>query len=238
MDKLDRRAALTLAATLGAAGGLIMPTLAMGQAKGGGDEEEVTANEDLMREHGVLRRILVLYREVAPNIQRSPAGVDAKAIHTAATLFKAFGEQYHEQMLEEQFVFPAVRKAGGKAASLPDILVAQHARGREITDYIIDATKSGRIGTANAEPLARTMVAFSRMYEVHAAREDTVVFPAFKKSMPKAQFEELGERFEAIERKQFGGDGFDMALDKVMEAEAALGLADLAKFTAPPPGSR
>jgi hypothetical protein len=31
--------------------------------------------------------------------------------------------------------------------------------------------------------MARTLRAFSRMYEPHAAREDTIVFPAFKKTM-------------------------------------------------------
>lgn len=229
MSNFDRRTALTLAATAGC----VLPAVAA--AEPGGGEEKVTANEDLMREHGVLRRILVLYREAAPRVERAAAGVDAGAIHTAATLFRTFGEQYHEQ-IEERFVFPQVRKTRGQAASLPDVLLAQHQRGREVTAYIIDATRGGRIGTAAAAPLARAMIGFARMYEAHSAREDTIVFPAFKKALPKAQFDKLGERFEEIERKQFGGDGFDMAIDKVAKAEAALGIADLAGFTPPLPG--
>lgn len=199
-----------------------------------GGEQEVTANEDLMREHGVLRRILVLYREVAPRIETN-ANVDVAALATAATLFRDFGEQYHEKMLEEQYIFPAVRKSGGQVAALPDILLAQHARGREVTNYILDQTKGGRIGTAQAAPLAKAMVGFSRMYEAHSAREDTIIFPAFKKAFSEEQFKELGEKFEDIEKKQFGGDGFDMAVDKVAQAEQALGIADLATFTPPPP---
>lgn len=203
-------------------------------ARGNGEEEDaVTANEDLMREHGVLRRILVVYREIGPKLIADAAAVDAAALAEATTLFQTFGERYHEQMLEEQHIFPIVRKAGGEAAGLIDALLAQHARGREITAYVRDRTRAGRVGTGDAEPLARTLTAFARMYEPHAAREDTVVFPAFKKAVGPKGYDELGNRFEDIERRTFGGDGFDIAIDKVAEIERRLGLADLAAFTAP-----
>lgn len=78
------------------------------------------------------------------------------------------------------------------------------------------------------------MIAFSRMYEPHAAREDTTIFPAFKKAVGSKGYDELGDQFEEIERKEFGGDGFDMALDRLIEIERALGVAELAEFTAPP----
>jgi hypothetical protein len=41
----------------------------------------------------------------------------------------------------------------------------------------------------------------------------------------------MGEQFENIERKTFGGDGFDIYLDKVADLEKRLGIYDLAKFT-------
>ena len=55
-----------------------------------------------MREHGVLRRILIVYREIAPKLAANAAAVDASALANAARLFQAFGERYHEQLLEEQ----------------------------------------------------------------------------------------------------------------------------------------
>jgi hemerythrin-like domain-containing protein len=117
-----------------------------------------------------------------------------------------------------------------------DTLVAQHARGREITTYIVDRTKSGRIGTADAEPMARTLTGFARMYEPHAAFEDTIVFPAFKKAVGTKAYDELGDQFEDIERKEFGGDGFVMAADQVADIEHRLGTAELGAFTASPIG--
>jgi hypothetical protein len=99
---------LTGAAVTGA--GLVQSGCAKAANETGGSDK-VTANEDLMREHGILRRILIIYREVAPKLVASAATVDASALKSAAKLFQAFGERYHEQLLEEQHIFPIVRKA-------------------------------------------------------------------------------------------------------------------------------
>jgi len=80
------------------------------------EEGEVTANEDLMREHGVLRRILIAYREIAPKLIADAGAVDAAALNHAAALFQRFGERYHEHPLEEQHIFPS---SEGLAAKLP-----------------------------------------------------------------------------------------------------------------------
>ena len=43
----------------------------------------------------------------------------------------------------------------------------------------------------------------------------------------------FGEHSEDIERKEFGGDGFDMAVDEIADLEGRLATTDLASFTAP-----
>lgn len=199
------------------------------------DEKEVSATEDMMREHGVLRRALLVYSESATRLATKAGSVDPGALAETAKLFRSFGEDYHERQLEEAYVFPAVRKAGGGAAALCDILVAQHARGREITDYILGVTAKGSIGVADAEPLARTLQTFVLMYQNHAAREDTVIFPAWKSALSAHQLDEMGEQFEDIEHKQFGKDGFDDAVQKIAAIEQKLGFADIAQFTPPAP---
>jgi len=201
-------------------------------AKDADKGEEVSATEDLMREHGVIRRILVVYRLSAVKLRAKPAAFPLDALQRAAKLMHTFGEEYHEKQLEEAHLFPAVKKAGGAAAGEIDTLLAQHQRGREITDYVLAVTQKS-IGTA-AEPLARTLEAFSLMYEEHAAREDTIVFPAWKKALSAKQLDEMGDRFEDIEHKTFGKDGFDDAVEQIAAIEHALGL-DNAALTAPPP---
>lgn len=234
----SRRGALALVAGVGlAASTLMLPSCSAAAREDKSDEAnegEVTANEDLMREHGVLRRILIVYREISPRLAQD-SKIDVRAIGDAATIFRNFGERYHEQMLEEQHIFPIVRKAGGDGAGLVDTLLAQHARGRAITAFILDRTKGGTIATGDGPRLAKAMTTFARMYEAHTAREDTVIFPTFKKAIGQKTYDELGEQFEQIEKREFGGDGFDMALDKVRGIEQSLGLTDLAAFTAPTP---
>jgi hemerythrin-like domain-containing protein len=198
------------------------------------EKAEVTANEDLMREHGVLRRALIVYRESAARLRGSPAAVPPDALVTTARLFRAFGEDYHEKKLEEAFVFPAVKKLAGAPSALVDVLVAQHRRGREITDYVL-AVASGPKLSANAAELAKALESFARMYEAHAAMEDTVIYPAWKGSLSAKDYEELGDRFEDVERQQFGHDGFEDAVRQITGVENELGIGDLARFTAPPP---
>jgi hypothetical protein len=45
----------------------------------------------------------------------------------------------------------------------------------------------------------------------------------------------MGGKFEDIEHATFGKDGFDDTADRITAIEAALGLSDLAKLTAPAP---
>jgi hemerythrin-like domain-containing protein len=196
--------------------------------------KEVGAVEDLMREHGVLRRVLLVYAESVPKL-RGGMAVNAAALHRAAELFRDFGEEYHEKKLEEAHIFPRVKKAGGTAAGYVDVLLVQHRRGREITRYILGATTSPRAASGAGEPLARAFESFVRMYQNHTAREDTIVFQAWKNALSARELDEMGEKFEDIETAQFGGDGFEKAVKEIGEIELALGFADLAQFTAPTP---
>lgn len=205
--------------------------------KTGSDEKEVTAAEDLMREHGVLRRALLVYGEAAIRLRRDPNDVPPDALQKTAKLFRTFGEEYHEKKLEEAFIFPAVKQKGGEAAAMSDILIVQHNRGREITDHILSITNAARIGT-NANALSEVLYGFIRMYENHAAREDTVIFPAWKDAISDDQYKELNEKFEDIEHEQFGEDGFEDAVRQIGEFETSLGLADISQFTAPAPPTK
>jgi hemerythrin-like domain-containing protein len=200
-------------------------------------EPEVTATEDLMREHGILRRALLVYQETASKLSNTST-IPSEPLQKNAQLFRVFGEEYHEKKLEEAYIFPAVKKAGGAAAAYADILIAQHQRGREITDFILATTAGPKIADANVKPFATALESLVRMYEHHAAIEDTIVFPAWKETQNAEQLDEMNDKFEEIEHQQFGEDGFENALKQIAEIEESLGLSDLAQFTAPPPPAR
>ncbi len=69
------------------------------------------------------------------------------------------------------------------------------------------------------------------MYRAHAAREDTVLFPAIRQLVGAKAYAELGEEFEDKEKTVLGDHGFERAVDDVARLEQAFGLDDLAKLT-------
>lgn len=191
-------------------------------------EEDVSPTEDLMREHGVLRRILLVYGEV---IRRVGANQEVKAdvVAEAAQIVRAFIEDYHEKD-EEEFLFPRFKKAG-KLVELVDVLLAQHQAGRKLTADIQRLATPAALGTpANRQALARTMGEFIRMYQPHAAREDTVLFPAFASLLSERELHKLQETFEQKEKALPMGD-FEKMVADVDKLEQALGIHDLAQFT-------
>jgi hypothetical protein len=92
--------------------------LAAEKSKTRGEEKEVGAVEDLMREHGVLRRALLVYIESVPKLRANAGSLPADAIARTAKLFRSFGEDYHERMLEEPHIFPAVKKGGRRCGGV------------------------------------------------------------------------------------------------------------------------
>lgn len=229
---LNRRQVMLAGGATLLGGAVVSPVGAAGN--GEAKEIEVPAAEDLMREHGVLRRALLVYSETAGRIARGTA-IPFDALGRTAELFRSFGEEYHERSLEEAHVFKPLARAGSPHATLVRTLTSQHERGRAITAYILAMAKKGRAATAELAPLAHTLESFVRMYEHHAAIEDTIVFPAWKAAISPAQYAELGEQFEDLEHSMFGKDGFEDALEKIAAIEQAFGLSDLNALTAAAP---
>ena len=217
--------------------GVMIGLPALGAAEKKEDEEEkgVSAVEDLMREHGVLRRALLVYAETSYRLTQGNLDIPLIELGRTATLFRRFGEDYHERSLEEKHVFVPLIKAGGQNAAIARTLTAQHERGRQITDYIAAVAKKGRISPADVTPFSNSLAALVRMYEHHAAIEDTVIFPAWKAAISPAQYHELNEEFEDLEHRMFGKDGFEDAVKQIAGIEKAFGLSDLSTLTAAVP---
>src|SRR5437016_652439 len=72
-------------------------------------EKGVTAPEDLMKEHGVLNRCLLIYEEGLRRLEGMQE-VTPGVFHHTAQLIKKFVEEYHEKN-EEKYIFPAFERA-------------------------------------------------------------------------------------------------------------------------------
>jgi hemerythrin-like domain-containing protein len=185
-------------------------------------EVEVSPGEDLMQEHGVVERILLIYEEAARRIESAEA-LDLGVVMTACRVAQRFVQNYHERQ-EEDFVFPKLR-AAGKQTELVAVLLRQHQRGRQLSADILR-----RSGSGGGIDLARALRDFSAMYRPHAAREDTVLFPAFRELLGNREYHELGEKFEDNEHARFGDRGFENTVAEVARLEASLGIGDLNRF--------
>ncbi|MDT5318959.1 MAG: hypothetical protein QOD88_1481 [Mycobacterium sp.] len=189
----------------------------------------VTPPEDLMREHGVLKRVLLIYREGIRRLQTDEQD-PSQALNASAGIIRSFIEDYHEH-LEEQYVFPKLEQAG-RLTDITSVLRTQHQRGRLLTDRMLSATAgAAALNQPAREALVKDVLAFIRMYEPHEAREDTVVFPALRDVLPPTEFRELAERFEDEEHQRFGQAGFQGVVERVADIEKSLDIYDLSQFT-------
>jgi hemerythrin-like domain-containing protein len=225
-----RRAFLAGATTTAA--GLVVPRATAAEREGAAeegavekDEEWVSPPEDLMREHGVLDRLLLIYE--ACSAKAVAGGSVGEVLTGAAGLTRRFIEDYHEK-LEEQHVFPRFENAG-RLVELVTVLREQHAQGRRLTSEVERLAQAS--SDADRKALTSAIAAFVRMYRPHAAREDTVLFPAFRDVVGSDEFHELGERFEDEEHERFGRAGFTGVVDEVAALERKLGIEDLKQFT-------
>src|SRR6266540_807834 len=101
-------------------------------------EEEVSPSEDLMREHGVLNRILLIYDACKLHLVNNEQ-FDLTVLNSSAQIIRTFIEDYHEK-LEEDFLFPRFEKAN-QLTDLVQVLRSQHKAGRILTDQIIQFGK-------------------------------------------------------------------------------------------------
>jgi hemerythrin-like domain-containing protein len=198
----------------------------------GGASKTLSPGEDLMREHGVLKRVLLVYRAASDRIAAGQP-VPTAAIARGAVIVRDYIEGFHES-LEEQYVFPRLLAAKVKVSTV-DTLLEQHGRGRTITERVLAAVGAGKsdLPADDLRTVRADLDTFVRMYEPHEAREDTVVFPALRDLLSADALHDLGARFTALERRQFGADAFARMVAEVAAIETLIGIADLSQFTPP-----
>jgi hemerythrin-like domain-containing protein len=218
---------------IGTAGALLFATPALAQqaapTKTKATEGGITATERLMRDSGVLLRVLSIYEAGG---RRLGGGEDIEpAIFTqAAEIMRDFVHGYHEKQEEEQ-VFARFKKAG-RMVELVDVMQAQHKAGEKLTAQILElapksATKNER------QAMIEAMQASIVLYRPHVARELTDVLPTLRTLVTPNEFDELSVMLEKAEVEKLGKDGFDKTVKKVEALEKRIGINDLNLSAAP-----
>jgi hemerythrin-like domain-containing protein len=215
---------IQIAAATGFAGVIVFGC----KEKGEDEEKEVSPPEDLMQEHGLLNRILLIYDHCKTHLAGKQS-FDAALLLNSAGIIRSFVEDYHEKQ-EENYLFPRFQKAN-QLTDLVHVLKQQHDAGRALTDQIIHLTKAKSLTNTEVQKMIGLLTNFNVMYRPHEAREDTVLFPAFRKIVSEHEYDSLGEEFERNEKKRFGEDGFETMINRVADIEKQLGIYELAQFT-------
>ena len=215
---------------IGTAGAMLLaaPTLAQQTAptKTKATEGGITATERLMRDSGLLLRILAIYEAGS---RRLGGGEDIEPVifTQAAETMRDFVHDYHEKQEETQ-VFPRFKKAG-RMVELIDIMQAQHSAGQKLTARILElapksATKNER------QAMIEAMQASIVLYRPHVARELTDVWPTLRTLLTPNEFDELSAVLEKDEAEKLGKDGFDKMAKKVEALEKRIGINDISQF--------
>ena len=122
------------------------PALALAADTTDQETAEVTPTEDLMQEHGVLRRLLLLYDAACSRLSQG-GEVPLAVLQEATGIIRRFVEDYHEKD-EEEYLFARFEKAG-KQTELVKVLYQQHRAGRKLTTALQGLLSPGPVGQVN-----------------------------------------------------------------------------------------
>jgi hemerythrin-like domain-containing protein len=190
---------------------------------------KIPPTEDLMREHGILRRIMLMYDEIGRRLQQGQK-FPLQALAGANDIIRRFIQDYHEKN-EELHIFNRFSNSG-KMVELVATLYQQHLAGRKLIDKVRNlSTEENLQDPAARVKIAEFLTTFNQVGRHHAAWEDTVLFPAFRSIISPQDFTEVGETFAKAEEKHFGANGFEKVVGQVADLEKKLGLDDLKQFT-------
>lgn len=188
----------------------------------------MTAIEDLMREHGVLNRVLLIYDKIVANY-RSGLPVPDGILKSSALIVRHFIEDYHEKS-EENYIFPLLLNAKRHVKLVKELKI-QHRLGRKLTDCLIKLGALKNPSESQIINIVETIEAFNEMYRAHESREDTVVFQELHKLLTVAEYHQVGQELESAEEAIPGYVGFHKTLSQVEQIEKKLGIDNIALET-------
>jgi hemerythrin-like domain-containing protein len=226
---LDRRALIGVGAGLVLGAGATQAANALTTTSTASETPEpASAGEALMTEHGVLKRLMLVYQTASDQLANGKTP-PAQAIAETAELISDYVEGFHEG-LEEAYIFPRVQTVH---PTLVHTLLVQHDRGRHLTSAI-SYLAGQNLEQANARTaLHRYLDLFINMYARHEAWEDTVIFPAIRAVSTPQTLTQLATRFAELEEHHYGTGSLNKILTRVSNIEHQLGIADINTFTPP-----
>jgi hemerythrin-like domain-containing protein len=165
---------------------------------------DMSATAVLKEEHGGVKIMLGILGKVCDRLQAG-GYPDFDHIDGILEFLRVFVDTCHHGK-EEDFLFPAIEKTGGRKDQWPiEELRSDHGRGREFIRKMTEAVPGIRKGDG---PAVNRFIRNAREYicllRAHIDREDSEVFPLCDARLPKEQQETLIAEFERVEEERIG----------------------------------
>lgn len=193
------------------------------------EEVRYSPIEDLMEEHSILRRALLIYEECIRRMNINE-DFDPELLAETTNVIKVI-IIFHHALLEHEYIFPRFREAD-KYVEMADILTEQHGAADGQEKIILEHANRDSINNPETkEILINALKKSIRVFRPHVDREDTEMFPEFKTVVTAHEYYELGKKFKEIEYQKWGENGHRQMVDKIIKVEKALGINDLDSFT-------
>lgn len=185
--------------------------------------------EDLMVQHSVLRRVLLIYEECIHRLNNQEE-IDPELITGATEVINRVIINLHAP-LEHAFIFPRY-ETSPKYSEMGRILKEQHEAVTSVEKDILKySNKESLTNPVNKNELIDFFGKAIRVFRPHIDREDTEMFPEFKNFISVEEYYKLGDKFIDLEHQKFGEEGLKSMVDKVALIEKQLGINDLSSFT-------
>ncbi len=194
------------------------------------EEKESSPMEDLMKEHGAVERIMLIYQRM---IEKAITGqeLDVSVINRASHMVEEYVSEHHERD-EEKYVFPKFREAN-YIVDLVDTLEHQHDVSRELNRQAMELSAKGpRITRDETARLLDLCGMFIDMYLPHISRENTILFPAFFDIVSAEHIRDIKKEMEDEEEKVLGETGFRGFVGRIAALEKEIGCHELSRYTA------
>jgi hemerythrin-like domain-containing protein len=193
------------------------------------DRAVLSAAEELMRDHGVVQRLGLVYDHLADRLE---AGEDIPrgSLLNASQLVDEFVAGYHEY-LEEKFIFPLVEDHE-EFSELISVLRRQHIRGRRLSSQCYSLAAGGDLRDATRRgDLIGAARSHTVMFRAHTARENTDLFGALHTLLSVKEFLTLRDKFSHAREEKLGEASFAEISGRLAEIEKELGIHALSEYT-------
>lgn len=186
--------------------------------------EKISPTEELCIEHAMLDRIMLAMNHTLKKAGSKKA--DYAPIKQACSMIRQVVDAHH-MVIEEEEIYPKFQGDPILGKMVKDF-EEQHEEARRMV-YRMEELAEG--GKSSATELKGIFVDFHDMIMAHAAREETVLFPAMMGTWSDDDLDALKETQEEHERELLGEDAAEKVYEMLGDLEAAAGIESVADFT-------